>query len=326
MPGWRYVSGARLHKTASSVRNSTGRPAGRPTVGILYAGFSVTPSWTTADATVNSARARDAAPFPPLGTLYGIGAGPGDPELMTIKGLNTLRRSPVVAFPAGQRGRPGLAEQIIRPWLQPHQKTLPLVFPYSQDDAALLQAWERAAAEVWPYLLQGKDVSFVSEGDVSFYSTFSYLAYALQRLQERWGAELGLAIAPPLPLVTIPGICSPLAAAAVVGKPLTLRQQSLLILPALYRPEALEQALASADVVVLMKIGAAYEIIWSTLQRQGRLEKSYIVERATWPEQVIHRDLGCYPQLKLPYFSIWVIPGAESPPPLGNFTPAIAVS
>lgn len=266
------------------------------------------------------------ASVPPLGTLYGIGAGPGDPELLTLKGLNALRRSPVVAFPAGQGDRPGLAEQIIEPWVQPHQHRLPLPFPYIQDDAALLRAWDHAAAQVWPYLERGQDVSFVSEGDVSFYSTFSYLAHALGRLQRGEGEAVAQTPANPVNIITIPGVCSPVTAAAVAGQPLTLRQQSLMVLPALYRPAALEQALASADVVVLMKIGAAYGQIWSILKRWGRLENSYIVERATWPNQVIHRNLAQQPQLALPYFSIWVVPGAELPPPLGNFAPAIAVS
>ncbi len=256
------------------------------------------------------------------GTLYGVGAGPGDPELITVKGLRILQRSPLVTFPAGKNGKPGIAEQIISTWLKPDQQTLALEFPYIQDDIALQKAWDTAAAQVIPHLQQGQDVCFVSEGDVSFYSTFSYLAHSVQTLSTNASAQTGsieASNAGPA-VITIPGICSPLTAAAMVGQPLTLRQQKLLVLPALYDAEALQQAIAFADVVVLMKIGAEYQKIWSILKTHRLLEESYIVERASWPQQRIHRNLGDRPQLSLDYFSLWIIPITEPPVPFGNLT------
>jgi precorrin-2/cobalt-factor-2 C20-methyltransferase len=266
-------------------------------------------------------------PHSPWGKLYGVGAGPGDPELITVKGLRVLQRSPLVAFPAGRNGKPGIAEQIITPWLRPDQPTLALDFPYIQDDRALQKAWDAAAAKVLPHLAQGRDVCFVSEGDVSFYSTFSYLAHAVQQLALRLALPPAPGSQAPSPspspsqnlleICTIPGICSPLTAAAMVGQPLTLRQQKLLILPALYDAAALTQALEFADVVVLMKIGAQYETIWSILKAHNQLEQSYIVERASWPQQRVHRGLGDRPQLPLDYFSLWIIPVTQPPPPFG---------
>lgn len=252
----------------------------------------------------------------PWGKLYGIGAGPGDPELITVKGLKILQRSPLVAFPSGRNGNPGIAQQIIHTWLSPEQQTLALDFPYIQDDQALQQAWDKAAAQVLPHLQRGQDVCFVSEGDVSFYSTFSYLAHSVQKLaapnrSQESGPEI----------ITIPGICSPLTAAAMATQPLTLRQQKLVVLPALYDAAALAQAMDFADVVVLMKIGPEYRKIWSILKGQNCLEQSYIVERASWPQQKIYRDLGDRPSLSLDYFSLWIIPVTESPPPFGNLAP-----
>ncbi len=118
-----------------------------------------------------------------LGKLYGIGVGPGDPELITLKGYNLLQTVPIVAFPAGIGDKPGIAEQIIAPWLKSDQVKLPLTFPYVQDHDLLNQAWQQAAETVWLYLAQGQDVAFVCEGDVSFYSTFNYLAQTLQKLR-----------------------------------------------------------------------------------------------------------------------------------------------
>jgi precorrin-2/cobalt-factor-2 C20-methyltransferase len=230
-----------------------------------------------------------------LGTLSGVGVGPSDPELITVKGLRLLQSAPVVAFPAGITDRPGMAQTIIQPWLQPHQTQLALTFPYVQDQAVLTAAWAIAADQVWHYLQQGQDVVFVSEGDVSFYSTFSYLAQTLQAQH------------PEAIVATIPGVCSPLAAAAALGLPLTLRQQRLAVLPALYTVTELETTLQWADVIVLMKVSSVYQQVWKILDRHQLLDRSYIIERATAPTQKIYHHLRDRPTLDLPYFSLLII-------------------
>ncbi|MBE9061790.1 precorrin-2 C(20)-methyltransferase [cf. Phormidesmis sp. LEGE 11477] len=231
---------------------------------------------------------------PPLGTLYGLGVGPGDPELITVKALSCLRSVPVVAFPAGLRGRPGVAERIIAPWLSPAQTQLPLHFPYVQDLEQLSAAWQQAAEEVWPYLQKG-DVAFACEGDISFYSTFTYLA---QSLQQQHPAARVRAIA---------GISSPMAAAAALGIPLTYQHQRLTVLPALYDAQQLETALDSAEVVVLMKVSSVYAQVWEILARRQLLASSHVVQNATKTDQVIYTDLQRHPNLELPYFSIMIV-------------------
>nr|WP_199300365.1 precorrin-2 C(20)-methyltransferase [Coleofasciculus sp. FACHB-542] len=232
--------------------------------------------------------------------MYGIGVGPGDPELITVKGLGILQRVPVVAFPAGLHGKPGIAQQMVAQWLNPRQVQLALTFPYVQESEILTQAWQVAAQEVWQSLKLGQDVAFVSEGDVSFYSTFTYLAQTLQQLH------------PEVIVQTVPGICSPLAAAAVLGIPLTIRAQRLVVLPAIYTVGELEAVLEWADVVVLMKVSSVYEQVWKVLQQRGLLERSWVVERATLPEQVIYAGLRDRPNLKLPYFSLLIVQVNES--------------
>lgn len=233
------------------------------------------------------------------GTLYGIGVGPGDPELITLKGLRLLQRVPVVAYPKGVSGKAGMAQLIVEQWLSDHQVQLALTFPYVQDTQVLTQAWQDAAQQVWQYLKQGQDVAFVSEGDVSFYSTFTYLAQTLQHLH------------PEVVVQTVPGICSPLAATAVLGIPLTIRDQRLVVIPALYRVGELEAALDWADVVVLMKVSSVYEQVWAVLQQRSLLERAYVVERATLPDMVVYRGLSDRPTLKLPYFSLLIVQVAE---------------
>ncbi|HEY9632903.1 MAG TPA: precorrin-2 C(20)-methyltransferase [Coleofasciculaceae cyanobacterium] len=230
-----------------------------------------------------------------VGTLYGISVGPGDPELITLKGLRILKKAPVVAFPAGIHGNPGIAQQIVDEWLGSHQVQLALIFPYVQDMDILTQAWQLAAEQIWQYLHVGQDVAFVCEGDISFYSTFTYLAQMLQQLHPECIVE------------TVPGVCSPMAAASALRMPLTVRQERLVVIPALYNVGELETILDWADVVVLMKVNSVYPEVWNVLHRRQLLEQAWVVERATRPEQVIYDDLRDRPNLKLPYFSLLIV-------------------
>ncbi len=230
-----------------------------------------------------------------LGTLYGVSVGTGDPELITVKGLRILQSCEVIAFPSGIDHRPGIAQNIIQSWLKPQQQILPLKFPYVQNEEQLQQAWKDAALAVWYYLQQGTDLVFACLGDISFYSTFTYLAQTLQQLH------------PEITVETVPGICSPMAIASVLGIPLTVNHQRLAILPALYSIPELEVALDWAEVVVLLKVSSVYQQVWQILQRRNLLDSSWIVEKATFPEQKIYGDLSHYPQLDLSYFSILLI-------------------
>jgi len=230
-----------------------------------------------------------------VGTLYGISVGPGDPELITLKGLRILKQVPVVAFPAGIHGKPGMAQQIVEQWLEGVRVQLALTFPYVQDIATLTQAWQTAAEQVWQYLEVGQDVAFVCEGDVSFYSTFTYLAQTLQQLH------------PESIVQTVPGVCSPMAAASALKIPLTIRDQRLVVLPALYNVEELETILDWADVVVLMKVSSVYPQVWDVLHRRKLLEHARVVERVTLPEQVLYEDLRDRPTLTLSYFSLLIV-------------------
>ena len=230
-----------------------------------------------------------------LGTLYGVSVGTGDPELITLKGLRILQGTQIVAFPSGSNSAPGVAQTIIQSWLQPQQQILPLDFPYVRDEKQLQQAWLNAAHRVWDYLGQGTDVVFACLGDISFYSTFTYLAEVLRRLH------------PEAIIETVPGVCSPMAIASELGIPLTVNQQKLAILPALYTVRELETALDWAEVVVLLKVSSVYPQVWQILERRNLLTTSAIVEKATFPEQQIYRDLRNYPRLELSYFSVLLI-------------------
>jgi precorrin-2/cobalt-factor-2 C20-methyltransferase len=229
------------------------------------------------------------------GILYGISVGTGDPELITVKGSRILQKSSVIAFPQGVGNKPGIAETIILSYIQPHQVKLPLHFPYVQDELILTQAWQKTATQVWSYLNKGENVAFACEGDVSFYSTFSYLAHYVKQLCSE------------VEIQVIPGVSSPMAAAAVLSLPLTQQNERLVVLPALYRVCELEKALDFAEVVVLLKFSSVYEQIWQVLKQRNLFNRAWIVEKATFPEQKIYDNLEDYPSLKLSYFSILII-------------------
>ena len=235
------------------------------------------------------------------GILYGVSVGTGDPELITVKGLRILQSSDIVAFPAGFNNRLGVAQNIIQDWLQPHQQILPLEFPYVQDELKLQTAWSKAAQQVWQELSLGKNIAFACLGDVNFYGTFTYLAQTLERSH------------PEVTIETIPGVCSPMAIASVLGIPLTVNQQKMAVLPALYSVQELETALNWAEVVVLLKVSSVYPQVWQILEQRNLLASSAIVEKATFPEQKIYRDLRNYPQLDLSYFSVLLINRTVAP-------------
>ncbi len=245
-------------------------------------------------------------PAPQPGTLTGIGIGPGDPDLITLKALKVLQAAPVVAFPQGRPGQRGVAQRIVTPHLQAHQRQLPLDFPFVVEDDQLQAAWRRAAEQVWEVLQTGQDVVFACEGDISFYGTFTYLADAL-------------ALAHPQVIINrIPGVCSPMAAVSALGIPLTVQAEKLVILPAFYGVDDLEQTLDWADVVVLMKVSSVYATVWEVLKQRRLLSKSYVVVRASQPDQVIYRDLEHHPHLDLPYFSLMVVRVGKAWPLIGS--------
>ncbi len=236
--------------------------------------------------------------FPPssgLGTLYGVGVGPGDPDWVTVKGLRTLQRARVIAVPQNRHGEPGMAYAIAQQYLRPHQTLLTLNLPFTTDPDLLEQGWKEAMATLMPPLRSGQDVAFLAEGDISFYSTFTHVMRAAQRHE------------PTLPIETIPGVCSPLAAASALNLPLSLWHEKVVILPALYDVDALDHALDWAEVVVLMKVGSVFETVWNCLERRELLDNACLVEWVGWPEEktwVGWRELQGY---QPPYFSLAII-------------------
>jgi precorrin-2/cobalt-factor-2 C20-methyltransferase len=229
------------------------------------------------------------------GKFYGIGIGPGDPELITLKGLKAIQKADVIAFPAGRGGKQGMAEAIAAQFLRPDQIKLPLELPFVQDQLTLRAAWQTAVLNIAQHLRQGQNVAFIAEGDVSFYSTQTYLM---------WGLKASY---PDIDIEIIPGISSPMASAAAIGIPLTIWSDKLAVLPALHQIADLETALDWAEVVVLMKVSSVYPQVWQLLRSRGLLPHSHAIAWATMPQQKIWSNLTQFPDLELPYFSLLIV-------------------
>ena len=216
-----------------------------------------------------------------LGTLYGVGIGPGAPDLLTLRALEVLRKVPVLALPRSSDHGASMAWRIVRPVLGevPGQERLFLTFPMAKDPARLAPAWDRAFTAIGERLARGLDVAFATEGDPSLFSTFIYLA---QEAPRRW---------PGVAIEIVPGVSSITAVPAVTGVPLADGQERIAIVPATYGLGDLEALLARFDTVVLMKIGPEMPRIVAALEAAGLLSRAVYVAKATMAEQRIERDL-----------------------------------
>ncbi|MGH8563403.1 MAG: precorrin-2 C(20)-methyltransferase [Gammaproteobacteria bacterium] len=213
--------------------------------------------------------------------LYGVGVGPGAPDLITLRAIDTIRRVPVLALPRGSDYGTSKAWEIVQPTIGQiaGQKRLLLTFPMSKDPERLRPAWERAFARIGAELDAGRDVAFLTEGDPSLYSTFIYLQDEARR---RW---------PGVGIEVIPGVSSITAVPAATGVPLADGQERIAILPGTYGLQDLVDILRRFDTVVLMKIGPELPRIIAALEQEGLLDRAVYVSRATMREQRIVRDL-----------------------------------
>jgi precorrin-2/cobalt-factor-2 C20-methyltransferase len=221
-----------------------------------------------------------------LGKLYGVGVGPGAPDLVTLRALDRLRRAPVLALPRSCDHGASVAWQIIEPHLgrasggaTPGQERLFLTFPMRVEPSVVAPAWDRALDAIGERLEAGRDVAFVTEGDPSLFSSFIYLQQAAPL---RW---------PGIEIEVVPGVSSIAAVPAVSGMPLADGQERIAILPGTCGMTDLRDVLRRFDTTIIMKIGPEMPHVVATLAEEGLLERAVYVSRATMGAQRIVRDL-----------------------------------
>jgi precorrin-2/cobalt-factor-2 C20-methyltransferase len=234
------------------------------------------------------------------GRLFGIGVGPGDPELMTLKALRLLQAAPVVADFAA-RGRPGNAFAVVSGFLDEAQIRLTLRYPVTVEklpppfsyETVLRDFYNESAASVAAHLDIGRDVAVICEGDPFFYGSFMYLH---DRLAQRYETEV------------VPGVCSVMAAAAAAGQPLIYRNQALTVLSGVMTEAELTCRLAGCEAAAIMKLGGNFAKVRGVLRALGREAQAVYVERATMAGQRI-APLAVVDPASVPYFAMILVPG-----------------
>ncbi|CAM3790737.1 precorrin-2 C(20)-methyltransferase [Mesobacillus zeae] len=230
-----------------------------------------------------------------IGTLYGLGVGPGDPELITVKAFRTLKESPVIAYPKKLKGSKSYAHQIIDVYINPDEKEmLGLIFPMTKDPTILEREWTLTVETVWEKLKEGKDVAFVTEGDPLLYSTFIHM---MKLMEERH---------PEVPIKTVPGISSINGAASRLGIPLAEGDDHVAIIPAQDDYEKMKKAIVDNDCVVFIKVAKVMDLMLAVLRELDLVDKASVVTKVTSDEEVVWK-MEELDRTELEYLTLMVV-------------------
>jgi precorrin-2/cobalt-factor-2 C20-methyltransferase len=224
------------------------------------------------------------------GTVWGLGVGPGDPELVTLKALRVLTRCPVIAYPAPPEGD-SLARAIVAPHLTSAKIEIAIRMSLEPRTFPAPAVYDPAAARIAAHLEAGRDVAVLCEGDPFFYGSFQYL-YA--RLADRFRIEI------------VPGVTSLVACPAAAGTPLTAQNDVLVVVPATLDEAAFAERLAGADAAAIVKVGRHLGKAKRVIAALGLTARARLVEHATRPDQRV-RALAEVTEDEAPYFSMILV-------------------
>ena len=229
------------------------------------------------------------------GVLYGVGVGPGDPELITLKSLRLIKSTEVIAYPK-LKGSKSFARNIIEEFIDLPKVEIAIEIPMTVNRLPAQRAYNAAAQEISTHLNMGKNVVFLCEGDPFFYGSFMYLH---SRLYKKYLVEI------------IPGVSSMTACAAMAKKPLAARNEVLTVLPGPLSKKELERRLADNNSSAIMKVGRHIKKIKSVINRLGLMDSSLYIERASLKEQKVLKLIDA-PEVA-PYFSMVLVNKEEDP-------------
>jgi precorrin-2 C20-methyltransferase/precorrin-3B C17-methyltransferase len=237
------------------------------------------------------------------GTLYGVGLGPGDPELVTVKAARLIAAADVVAYHCARHGH-SIARSIAQPYRRAGQVEEQLVYPLTTEstdhpggyEGAMNDFYEAAAARLAVHLEAGRDVVLLAEGDPLFFSSYMHMH---KRIVDRFATEI------------VPGVTSVAAAAAALGAPLVEGDDVLTVLAGTLPPDVLAERLRTTDAAAIMKVSRHFAGIQDALKQAGRLGDAYYVERASSAAQRTCPVADVDPD-SVPYMAIVIVPGAEA--------------
>lgn len=239
------------------------------------------------------------------GRLIGVGTGPGDPELLTVKAVKAIETADVVAFFAKQ-GKGGNGRAVVEHLLKPGIELLPLYYPVTTEiekdedgyKSQITAFYDASAAAVSAHLDAGRTVAVLSEGDPLFYGSYMHLHV---RLANRYAAEV------------IPGITAMSGCWSLAGLPIVQGDDVLSVLPGTMAEHELTRRLGDTQAAVIMKVGRNLPKIRRALEAAGRIGEAVYVERGTMRNGAMMR-LAERPEGEAPYFSLVLVPGWEAKP------------
>lgn len=224
------------------------------------------------------------------GKLFGIGVGPGDPELMTVKAARIVGEADIIITPKTEKKDGSVALNIAKPYIQEHTEIVPVVFPMVLDDNAQAEGWQEAKKIIVSYLEAGKNVVFLTLGDPMFYSTYMYV----YRLIENTGFEIE----------TVPGVTAFCAIGSHLGYPIVEKEEVLAIVPATAPKEKIDKVLAVADDAVIMKVYRNFHEVQEVLKKHDMADEAVMISRVGLDGEEVYRGLDKLPEdLKLNYLS-----------------------
>jgi precorrin-2/cobalt-factor-2 C20-methyltransferase len=229
------------------------------------------------------------------GKLFGVGVGPGDPELLTIKAVNVLRSVSCIAFPILEDNK-SFSRAVVGSYLGQDVKEIPLIVPMTVARGPAQKAYDLSAKKISKVLEKGKNVACLCEGDPFFYGSFMYIFSRLSKYYE---------------IEVIPGITSLTAGTSVAKLPLLARNEHLVVIPAPLKETEIRNRVLQADSVVIMKVGRHLKKIKSILYELGLGRFSTYIEHATLPSERVCKLIDA-PSVA-PYFSMIIVTKGADP-------------
>ena len=231
-----------------------------------------------------------------LGTFWGVGVGPGDPELITLKAHRILTQSPVVCIPKQGFSADGYSYNIVKGFLDASkQELVELIFPMTKDIEKLRPYWDENLSAIMKRIEAGKDCAFITEGDPLLYSTFTNIYQLLSRRH------------PEVPVRVVPGVTSISGVSAQAMVPLAHGNERIAIIPATYGDPRLRQVLEEFDSIVLMKVNSVFDQALDLLEELGLVDCAIYIKKATAGEEEVVRDIRTLRGKKLEYLSMLLV-------------------
>lgn len=226
------------------------------------------------------------------GVFIGVGVGPGNPELITLKATRTIGEADILLVPKAASEMDSLALQIAKPYVKENSRIEARTFPMVKDLEKKIAAWEAISEEVRQWVKAGLKVVFLTLGDTMTYATFVYL---LERLKDDIAIEI------------VPGITSYQGIASETGQPLVMDDMTMTVVPCNLPLETIRAYVRREDALVLMKLSLQFRPLVEMLIEEGVVPYAKLVSHATQERQVIYNDITQIEDEKVSYFSTMII-------------------